>query len=55
MLWFPDEMFAQHDRHFRIRVGEPIRLDELQQVGTLAEQVDWIREKCYEMEKLLSK
>lgn len=55
MLWLPDEMFAQHDRHFRIRVGEPIRLDELQQVGTLAEQVDWIREKCYEMEKLLSK
>lgn len=55
MLWLPDEMFAQHDRHFRIRVGQPIGLDELQKEGTIPEQVAFIRRKCYDLEKELSK
>ncbi len=54
MLWLPDEMFAQHDRHFRLQVGQPIPLEELQKVGTLREQVAYIREKCYALEKELS-
>lgn len=53
MLWLVDEMFRQHDRHFRIRVGEPIALTELHEVGTLQEQVQYIREKCYALEKEL--
>lgn len=53
MLWLVDEMFRQHDRHFRIRVGEPIALRELHEVGTLQEQVQYIREKCYALEKEL--
>lgn len=55
MLWLPDEMFSQHDRHFRLQVGQPISLDELQSVGTLREQVAYIREKCYDLEKELPK
>lgn len=53
MLWLVDEMFAQHDRHFRIRVGEPIALSDLQAVGDLAEQTEWVRKKCYELQKEL--
>ena len=55
MLWLPDEMFAQHDSHFRLQVGQPIPLEELQAVGTLREQVAYIREKCYALEKELNK
>ncbi|MBR5465225.1 MAG: acyltransferase [Alistipes sp.] len=55
MLWLPDEMFAQHDRHFRLRVGVPISLEALQQAGTLKEQVAFVREKCYALEKELAK
>lgn len=53
MLWLVDEMFAQHDRHFRIRVGEPIALSDLQAVGDLGEQTEWVRKKCYELQKEL--
>lgn len=51
MLWLVDEMFAQHDRHFRIRVGEPIALSDLQAVGDLDEQTEWVRKKCYDLQK----
>ena len=53
MLWLVDEMFAQHDRHFRIRVGEPILLSDLQAVGDLGEQTEWVRKKCYDLQKEL--
>lgn len=53
MLWLVDEMFAQHDRHFRIRVGEPIALSDLQAVGDLGEQTEWVRKKCYDLQKEL--
>lgn len=55
MLWLPDEMFSQHDRHFRLQVGKPIALESLQSLGSLKEQVAYIREKCYELEKELAK
>ncbi len=53
MLWLPDEMFAQKGRHFRIRVGEPITVAELQHKGSLREQTEYLREKCYLLEKRL--
>lgn len=55
MLWLPDEMFSQHDRHFRLQVGKPIALESLQCLGSLKEQVAYIREKCYELENELAK
>ena len=53
MLWLPDEMFSQSGRHFRIVVGEPIPTSELQCVGTLREQTEYIRKKAYFLENLL--
>lgn len=47
LLWLPDEMFSQRGRHFRIAVGEPIPLAELQQAGSLHEQTEYIRKKTY--------
>lgn len=54
MLWLPDEMFSQAGRHFRIVVGEPISIAELQGIGSLREQVETIREKSYFLEKRLA-
>lgn len=51
MLWLPDEMFSQKGRHFRIVVGAPISADELQRVGSLREQADYVRKKAYFLEK----
>ena len=51
MLWLPDEMFSQKGRHFRLIVGDPVSVAELQRFGTLAEQVDEIRRKTYFLEK----
>ena len=51
MLWLPDEMFSQKGRHFRLIVGAPVSVAELQRFGTLAEQVDEIRRKTYFLEK----
>lgn len=55
MLWLPDEMFSQKGRHFRIRVGEPIPLTDLQAVGSLREQVEVVRKKTYFLKKQLDK
>ncbi len=54
MLWLPDEMFSQKGKHFRIVVGDPIPVAELQHLGSLREQVDEIRRKTYFLEKTLA-
>ena len=54
MLWLPDEMFSQKGRHFRIVVGEPIPVADLQRCGSLREQVEEVRKKAYFLEKTLS-
>ncbi len=51
MLWLPDEMFSQKGKHFRIFVGDPIPLSELQKIGSLREQVAEVRKKTYFLEK----
>ena len=53
MLWLPDEMFSQAGKHFRIVAGDPVPLAELQPLGSLREQVEYIREKTYFLEKTL--
>lgn len=53
MLWLPDEMFAQAGRHFRIVAGDPVPFSELQPLGSLREQVEYIRKKTYFLEKTL--
>ncbi len=55
MLWLPDEMLSQKGRHFRLIVGEPIAMAELQTQGSLREQADYVRQKCYELEKTINK
>lgn len=47
MLWLPDEMFSQKGRHFRIFVGDPIPVSELQRYGGLREQAEFVRKKAY--------
>lgn len=53
MLWLVDEMLRQKGQHFRIIVGEPIDVADLHEAGTLAEQVEEVRKKCYALEKRL--
>lgn len=52
MLWLPDEMFRQRGRHFRLVIGEPIPLQELQAYGTLREQAEEIRRRVYALRKM---
>ena len=47
MLWLPDEMFSQKGRHFRIVVGDPIPVADLQRYGSLHEQTEEVRKKAY--------
>lgn len=54
MLWLPDEMFSQKGKHFRILVGDPIPVAELQRFGSLREQSDFVREKVYALQKRLA-
>lgn len=54
MLWLPDEMFSQQGRHFRIVVGDPIPVSELQGLGTLREQADYVRKKAYFLQNMVS-
>ena len=54
MLWLPDEMFSQKGRHFRIVVGDPIPVAELQRYGSLREQALEVRKKAYFLEKRLA-
>lgn len=53
MLWLVDEMLAQKGRHFRIIVGEPIPIEHLERMESLGEQVEFVRERCYALEKAL--
>ena len=53
MLWLVDEMFAQKGKHFRIIVGEPIRTADLQHLKSIREQVAFIRQKTYDLEKII--
>lgn len=53
MLWLVDEMLRQKGQHFRIIVGEPIDVADLHEAGTLTEQVEEVRKKCYALEKRL--
>ncbi len=55
MLWLPDEMFRQAGRHFRIIVGEPLSKEELALHGSLAGQLDFVRQKCYALGGRLKK
>ena len=54
MLWLPDEMFSQKGRHFRIVVGDPIPVAELQRFGSLHEQALEVRKKAYFLKKTLA-
>lgn len=54
MLWLPDEMFSQSGRHFRLVVGDPIPVGELQRFGSLREQTEEVRRKTYFLEKTLA-
>ena len=51
MLWLPDEMFSQKGKHFRIVVGDPIPVAELQASGSLPEPAEYVRKKAYFLEK----
>lgn len=54
MLWLSDEMFSQKGKHFRIVVGDPIPVSELQRYGGLREQAEYVRKKAYFLENLLA-
>ncbi|MEG1622332.1 MAG: 1-acyl-sn-glycerol-3-phosphate acyltransferase [Alistipes sp.] len=55
MLFLSDEMFQQQGQHFRIRVGEPISIAQLQKEGSLPEQAEYVRKKTYLLKKELHK
>lgn len=54
MLWLPDEMFSQGGKHFRMVAGDPIPVAELQHLGSLREQAEYVRKKTYFLEKTLA-
>ena len=54
MLWLSDEMFSQKGKHFRILVGDPIPVAELQRYGALRDQADYVRKKAYFLENMLA-
>lgn len=45
-LYLADEMYRNRGNHFRIIVGDTIRLDDLDDAHSV-ENVRWIRKKCY--------
>ncbi len=51
MLYLPDEMFAQRDRHFEIRFGEPVPWQQLASGGSPAQLARQIREQVYGLKK----
>ena len=54
MLWLPDEMFSQKGKHFRIFVGDPVRVADLQHCGSLREQAEEVRRMVYSLENKCS-
>ena len=51
MLYLADEMFRQKGKHFTIRVGKPIALNQLQQIGDLKEQTRYVKDCVYNLKK----
>lgn len=54
MLLLVDGMFRQNNKTFRIVVGEPIDDALLQEEGSVAEQVEFVRRKTYDLANSLS-
>ncbi len=52
MLFLVKGMFRQRGKHFRMFVGEPISPTELQAIGSVREQVEYVRKKTYLLQKL---
>ncbi|MFI3286618.1 MAG: acyltransferase [Rikenellaceae bacterium] len=50
MLFLVDGMFRQHGNHFRMSVGEPIKVEQLKECGSVREQVEYVRKKTYNMQ-----
>ncbi len=53
MLFLVKGMFKQRGKHFRLFVGEPISPAQLQEIGSIREQVEYVRTKTYSMEKMV--
>ncbi len=51
MLFLPDEMFRQKNATFDVIVGEPIKVEMLDNTKSLKELSAWVREKCYSLKK----
>lgn len=51
MLFLVDEMFRQAGSCFTIRVGKPIPLSDLQSVGTVRQQAEYVRKAVYALKK----
>ncbi|MFR9503375.1 MAG: acyltransferase [Rikenellaceae bacterium] len=49
MLLLVDGMYHQHGKHFRMSVGDPITPKELSEHGSIKEQVEYVRTKCYSL------
>ena len=51
MLYLVNEMFKQHGRHFKIKIGKPIPYATFDKSKTPVEWAEWVRSKVYELEK----
>ncbi len=51
MLLLVDGMFRQRGKTFRMYAGEAITPEELKEIGSIKEQVEFVRQKCYAMQK----
>ncbi len=52
MLLLVDGMYHQHGKHFRLSVGEPITPEQLSKIGSVREQVEYVRKKTYSMKNI---
>ncbi len=55
MLFLVKGMFKQRGKHFNLYVGDPISPAELKAIGSVREQVEYVRTKAYSMEKKTKK
>ncbi len=53
MLLLVDGMYHQHNKHFRMVVGDPISPEELKAQGSAREQVEYVRKKTYSLRRNL--
>ena len=51
MILLVDEMVRQKGQTFTLRFGKPIPTEELSAIGSVEEQVVFVRKKVYEMKK----